>query len=97
MLEIMRPMRASQTRLEENVRDVQYRMSTLAQQVGVVIASEMSRHASVSMRLDRLTDRSRAGRTSFPRPEPRRARSGAVRNLLQQVHEIVAPEWLAHY
>jgi polyhydroxyalkanoate synthesis regulator phasin len=57
VLEILRAVRASQTRIEEDSRDLQHRMSTLEQQVGVMIASEMSHYASVSMRLDRLTDR----------------------------------------
>ena len=57
VLEMLRAIRASQARTEEDVGELKHRMSTVEQQTAQILASEMSCYAGVSSRLDRITDR----------------------------------------
>jgi len=57
VLEMLRAIRASQARTEEDMRELKHRMSTVEQQIAQILASEMSHYAGVSSRLDRITDR----------------------------------------
>ena len=57
ILEMLRAIRRDMADMREDVRELKHRMSTVEQQITLMIASEMSHYASVSLRLDRLTDR----------------------------------------
>lgn len=57
VLEMLRSMRASMARIEDDVRELKQRLSTVEQHISQMMASEMSHYASVAARLDRVTDR----------------------------------------
>jgi phage shock protein A len=57
VLEILRGMRASLSRVEEDVSELKHRMSTVEQQIAQMAATEMSHYAGVAGRLDRMSDR----------------------------------------
>jgi hypothetical protein len=54
VLEMLRAIRASQARMEEDIRELKHRMSTVEQQAAQMLASEMSHYAGVASRLERI-------------------------------------------
>ena len=57
VLEMLRAMRRDIGEMREDIRELKHRMSTVEQQVSIMIASEMSHYAGVSTRLDRIGDK----------------------------------------
>ena len=57
VLGMLRAIRREMAEMREDIRELKHRMSTVEQQVALMISSEMSHYASVSTRLDRLHER----------------------------------------